>query len=59
MPWSTHFDSIRMPPKSDSDTATVAMPAMVISTLRRSETRVSRAKYEMRVHMGRVQLPTP
>jgi hypothetical protein len=27
--------------------------------LRRSETRVSREKYAMRVHMGRVQLPTP
>ncbi|HLM16208.1 MAG TPA: hypothetical protein VK549_00210 [Acidimicrobiia bacterium] len=50
---------MRMPPKSDNDTATVAMPAMVINTLRRSETRVSREKYEMRVHMGRAQLPTP
>ena len=51
VPWSTHFESIRMPPNSASDTATVTMPAMVISTLRRSETIVSRAKYAMRVHM--------
>ena len=59
VPWSTHFESIRMPPNSASDTATVAMPAMVISRLRRSETIVSRAKYAMRVHMVRRQLPTP
>ena len=44
VPWSTHFDNMRMPPNSDNDTATVAMPAMVMSTLRRSETIVSRAK---------------
>ena len=59
VPWSTHFDSIRMPPNSASDTATVAMPATVISTLRRSETIVSREKYTMRVHIGGGQLPTP
>ena len=59
VPWSTHFDNIRMPPNSASDTATVAMPAMVIRTLRRSETIVSREKYTMRVHMCGRQLPTP
>ena len=44
VPWSTHFDSIEMPPNSASDTVTVAMPAMVIRRLRRSETSVSREK---------------
>jgi hypothetical protein len=59
VPWSTHFDSKRMPPNSASDTATVMMPATVINTLRRSETIVSRAKYASLVHMGLGQPPTP
>ena len=44
VPWPTHFDSIRIPPNNASETATVRMPAMVMSRLRRSETSVSRAK---------------
>jgi hypothetical protein len=44
VPLSTHFDNIWMPPKSASETATVAMPATVMSTLRRSDTIVSREK---------------
>src|SRR5437764_15141597 len=42
---------MRMPPNSVSDTATVRIPASVMSRLRRSEMAVSREKYVTRVHM--------
>ncbi len=42
VPWSTIRDSSRTPPKRNSETATVRIPARVISRLRRSETAVSR-----------------
>src|SRR5689334_3363277 len=48
VPWSTRRVSSSEPPSTQSDTATVITPATVIMVLRRSETQVSRAKYEMR-----------
>src|SRR2546423_9148725 len=41
-----------MPPKSMSEMNTVMMPAIVIMTLRRSETSVSRTKYLKRLTSG-------
>ena len=49
VPWSTRRDSSNAPPSTHKDTATVMMPARVISRFRRNETIVSRAKYPIRV----------
>jgi hypothetical protein len=42
VPWSTMRERSRTPPKRKSETATVRMPASVMSRFRRSETAVSR-----------------
>ena len=44
VPWSTVRDTSRIPPNRNSEIATVMMPAIVISRLRRSEISVSRTK---------------
>ena len=49
VPWSTSRESSSAPPSTHSDTATVMIPARVMSRFRRSETSVSRAKYPIRV----------
>src|SRR6478752_7475748 len=49
VPWSTRRESSSAPPSTQSDTVTVMIPASVMSRFRRNDTRVSRAKYPMRV----------
>ena len=44
VPWSTRRVSSSDPPRTQSDTATVRTPAIVIIVLRRSDTQVSRTK---------------